>query len=113
VFENRALRRTFGPKRDEMVGGWRKLRIEEVHNLYSSANIIRMMKYWWMRWAGYVARMGRRGMRIEWVPGALSPGIKWPRRAGDHSPPTSAEVKHTWIDTSTPLYAFIAWCLII
>jgi hypothetical protein len=45
---------------------------------------------------------------IEWVPEALSPGVKRPGREADHSPPTSAEVKKTWIYTSTPPYAFIA-----
>jgi hypothetical protein len=44
VFENRVLRRIFGPKRDEVTGGWRKLHNEELHNLYSSANIIKMIK---------------------------------------------------------------------
>jgi transcription termination factor 2 len=58
VFENRVLRRIFGPKRDEVTGDWRKLRNEELHNLYSSPNIIRMIKSRRMRWAGHVARMG-------------------------------------------------------
>jgi hypothetical protein len=44
VFENRVLRRIFGPKRDEVTGGWRKLHNEEVHNLYSSSSVIRMIK---------------------------------------------------------------------
>jgi hypothetical protein len=44
VFENRVLRRIFVPKRDEVTGGWRKLHNEELHNLYSSLNIIRMIK---------------------------------------------------------------------
>jgi hypothetical protein len=44
VFENRVLRRIFGPKRDEVTGGWRKLHSEELHNLYSSQSIIRMIK---------------------------------------------------------------------
>jgi hypothetical protein len=44
VFEHRVLRRTFGPKRDEVTGGWRKLHNEELHDLYSSENIIRIMK---------------------------------------------------------------------
>jgi hypothetical protein len=52
------LRRIFGPKRDEVTGGWRKLHNEELHNLYSSPNIIRMIKSRRMRWAGHVARMG-------------------------------------------------------
>jgi hypothetical protein len=51
VFENRVLRRIFGPKRDEVTGEWRKLHNEELHNLYSSANIIRMIKSRRMRWA--------------------------------------------------------------
>jgi hypothetical protein len=58
VFENRVLRRTFGPKRDEVTGEWRKLHNEELHNLYSSPDIIRQSKSRQMRWAGHVARMG-------------------------------------------------------
>jgi hypothetical protein len=58
VFENRVLRRIFGPKRDDVAGDWRKLHNEELHNLYSSPNIIRMTKSRRMRWAGHVARMG-------------------------------------------------------
>jgi hypothetical protein len=58
VFENRVLRRIFGPKRDGVTGGWRKLHREELHNLYSSPIIIRMIKPRRMRWAGHVARMG-------------------------------------------------------
>jgi hypothetical protein len=57
VFENRVLRRIFGPKRDEVTGEWRKLHNEELHILYSSPNIIRQIKSRRMRWAGYVARM--------------------------------------------------------
>jgi hypothetical protein len=56
VFENRVLRRIFGPKRDEMTGDWRKLCEEELHNLYSSPNIIRMVKSRRMRWVGHVTR---------------------------------------------------------
>jgi hypothetical protein len=59
VFENGVLRRIFGLKRDEVTGDWRKLHNEELHNLYSSPNIIRIM-----RWEGHVARMRRRGMHI-------------------------------------------------
>jgi hypothetical protein len=58
VFGNRVLRRIFGPKRDEMSEGWRKLHKVELHNLYSSPSIIRMMKSRRMRWTGHVARMG-------------------------------------------------------
>jgi hypothetical protein len=64
VFENRMLRSIFGPKRDEVTGGWRKLHNEELHNLYSSPSIIRMIKSRMNR-TRHVARMGRRGMHIE------------------------------------------------
>jgi hypothetical protein len=58
VFENRVLRRIFGPKRVEVTGEWRKMHNEELHNLYSSPDIIRQVNSRRMRWAGYVARMG-------------------------------------------------------
>jgi hypothetical protein len=64
VFENRVLRRIFGPKGDEVTGEWRKLHKEELHHLYSSPSIIRIMKAKRMRWVEHVARMGRRGTRI-------------------------------------------------
>jgi hypothetical protein len=64
VFENRLLRRIFGPKRDEVTGGWRKLHNEELCDLYSSPSIIRIIKSRRTRWAGHVARRGRRGTRI-------------------------------------------------
>jgi hypothetical protein len=57
VFENRVSRRIFGPKRDEVTGDWRKLHNEELHNLYSSPSIIRIIKLRRMRWVGHVARM--------------------------------------------------------
>jgi hypothetical protein len=58
VFENSVLRRIFGPKRDEVTGEWSKLHNEELHNLYSSQDIIRQIKSRRMWWAGRVARMG-------------------------------------------------------
>ena len=58
VFENRVLRRVFGPKRDEVAGEWRKLHNEELSDLYSLPNIVRVIKSRRMRWAGHVARMG-------------------------------------------------------
>jgi hypothetical protein len=64
VFENGMLRRIFGPKRDKVTGDWRKLHNEELHKLYSSPNIIRMIKSGRMRWVGHVARSGRRGIHI-------------------------------------------------
>jgi hypothetical protein len=57
VFENRVLRRIFGPKRDEVTGGWRKLHEEELHNLYYSPSIIRMFRSRKMRWAGHLVQM--------------------------------------------------------
>jgi hypothetical protein len=58
VSENRVLRRIFGPKREEIARGWRRLHNEELHNLYASPNITRVIESRRMRWAGHVARMG-------------------------------------------------------
>jgi hypothetical protein len=58
VIENRVLRRIFGPKRDEVKGEWRRLHNEELNDLYSSPNTIRVIKSRRMRWAGHVSRMG-------------------------------------------------------
>ena len=60
VFENRVLRRIFGPKRGEVTGEWRKLHIEEFSDLHSSPNITRVINSRRMRWAGHVACMGER-----------------------------------------------------
>jgi hypothetical protein len=60
VFENRVLRRIFGPKRDEATGEWRRLHNEELNGLYSSPNILRVIKSRRTRWAGRVARMGKK-----------------------------------------------------
>jgi hypothetical protein len=57
VFENRVLRRIFGPKRDQAIDSRKKLHNEELHNLYSSPSIIRMINSRRMRWVGHVARM--------------------------------------------------------
>jgi hypothetical protein len=65
VFENRVLRRIFGPK-DEVTGEWRKLHNKELHDLYSSPIIIRIIKPRRMRWACHIARMGRRGTLIDY-----------------------------------------------
>jgi hypothetical protein len=66
VFENRVLRGIFGPKRDEVIRGWRKLHNEELNNLYCSPSIIRIIKSRRMRWTWHVARTGekRNGYRI-------------------------------------------------
>jgi hypothetical protein len=60
VFENKVLRRIFGPKRDEVTGEWRRLHNKELYALYSSPNINRVIKSKRLRWAGHVARMGER-----------------------------------------------------
>ena len=59
AFQNKVLRRIFGPKRDEVIREWRKLYNEELNDLYFSPNIVRVVKSRRMRWAGHVALMGR------------------------------------------------------
>jgi hypothetical protein len=66
VFENRVLRSIFGPKRDEITREWRKLYKEELNYLYSSPNIVRVIKSRAMQWARHVARMGERRTRFWW-----------------------------------------------
>jgi len=58
MFENMVLRRIFGPRRDELTGEWSRLHNEELNDLYSSPNIVRVIKWIRTRWAGHVARMG-------------------------------------------------------
>jgi hypothetical protein len=60
MFEKRVLRRIFGPERDEVTREWRKLNNEELHDVYSSPSIIRIMKARRIRWVGHVARMGQK-----------------------------------------------------
>jgi hypothetical protein len=91
VFENRLLRRIFGPKRDQATGEWRKLHNEELNSLYSSPNIIRVIKLGRMRWAGYVTCMGKREVHIGFCWGDL--------REGDHvvDPGINGRVILKWI----------------
>ena len=82
VFENRVLRRIFAPKRNGITGEWRKLLSEELNSLYSSPNIVRVIKSRRMRWAGHVARMEEgRGVQKVLVgkPGGKKP-LGRPRR---------------------------------
>jgi len=68
LFENRVLRRIFVPRRDEITGEWRRLHKEELNDLYSSPNIVRVIKSRRMRWTGHVARMGEeRGVHRVFV----------------------------------------------
>ena len=68
MFENRVLRRIFGPRRDEVTGEWRKLHKEELNDLYSSPNIVRVIKSRRMRWSGHVACVGEsKGIYRVWV----------------------------------------------
>jgi len=66
VFENKVLRRIFEPKRDEVTGEWRKLRNEELSDLYSSPSIVRVIKSRRMKWAGHVTRIGERRGGFGW-----------------------------------------------
>ena len=84
VFENRVLRRMFGPKRDEVTGEWRKLHNEELNDLYSLPNDVRAIKPRRMRWAGHVACMGGGEVYTGFWWGNLkerenlgNPGVDW------------------------------------
>jgi hypothetical protein len=82
VFENRVPRRIFGPKRDEATGKWRRLHNEELNDLYSSPNVIRVIKERRMRWAGHVARMGeKRGSYRILVGRPLGKATTWETQA--------------------------------
>jgi hypothetical protein len=97
VSENTVLRRIFGPKREE-DGSWRKLHNDELHNLYSSSNIVRVIKSRRMRWAGHVARMGE-GTRVYsvlvWRPEGKRPLGRPPRTWEDN---IKMDLRETGID---------------
>jgi hypothetical protein len=87
VFKDKVLRRIFGPKRNEVTGEWRKLHNEELNGLYSSLNIIRLIKSRRMRWVGHVARMGEgRGAHriLVGIPEGRRPLGRPRRRWEDH-----------------------------
>jgi len=77
VFENMVLRGIFGPRREEVTGEWRRLHNEELNDLYSSLNIVRVIKLRIMRWAGHVARMGEERGCIESCWGNRKEGDHW------------------------------------
>jgi hypothetical protein len=97
MFENRVLRRIFGPKRDEVTGKWRKLRNEELHDLYSSPSTIRIMKSRKMRWAGHVARMRERRNAYR-----LSVGKQEGKRPLGRS-------RHGWLDSIRMDLVEVGW----
>jgi hypothetical protein len=91
-----------------MRGSSRGLHSEELHKLSASR---RSWEFFFFTTASRTA-LGPTQPPIQWVPGALSLGVKRPVREADHSPPSSAEVKNAWSYTSTPQYVFMAWCLV-
>jgi hypothetical protein len=97
VFENRVLRKIFGPKREE-DGSWKKLHNDELHRLYSSPNIVRVIKSRRMRWAGHVARMGEgKGvyrLLVGRSEGKRSPGR--PRRRWEYN--IKMDLRETGVD---------------
>jgi hypothetical protein len=97
VIQNRVLRRVFGPKREEVARGWRRLHNEELHNLYTSPCLIRMIKSRRVRWVGHVARM--RGMRYAYKVPVGKPDGKRPL----------ARPRHTWDDNSRMYLREVGW----
>jgi hypothetical protein len=91
VFENMVLSRIFGPKRAEVTGGWRKLRNEEIRDLYSSLSVIRMIKSMRMRCTGHVARMREKRNAYRLL--VRKPEVKRPLER-----PRRRWVDNVWID---------------
>ena len=99
MFENRVLRRVFGPQRDEVTGEWRKLHNEELSDLYSLPNMVRVVKSR-RRWAGHVARMGEgRGVYrvLVWKPEGKRPLGRPRRRWEDSIKMNLQEVMNIWV----------------
>jgi hypothetical protein len=97
LFDNRILRRIFGPKRDEVMGGWRKLHNEELHDLYSFPSKIRMIKSRWMRWVRHGARMGEKRNTYRLLVG--NPEGKRPL----------GRPRHRWVDSINMYLLEIGW----
>jgi hypothetical protein len=98
VFENKVLRRIFGPKRDEVTGEFRKLHNEELRDLYSSPSIIRIIKSRRMRWAGHVARMGEKRNSYRLFVG--KPEGKRPL----------GRPRRRWVDNKRIDFGEVGWC---
>jgi hypothetical protein len=96
VIENTVLRRIFGPKRDEVTGGWRKLHNKKLHDLCSLPSIIRIIKSRRMRWVGHVARMGKKRNAYRLVVGK-------PERKGPLGRPSRRWLDNIRIGTSGEL----------
>jgi hypothetical protein len=100
VFENRVLRRIFGPRRDEMRGYRRKLHNEELHNLYSSPNIIRMITSRRVRWAGHVAPIENNKVHAEIPLGNTSLRRNICRQKGKAKGRAIAQAVRRWFPTA-------------
>jgi len=99
VFENRVLRKIFKPKRDVVTRKWSRLHKEEPHDLYTSTNVIRVIKSRRMRWAGHVARTGeRRGAHsvVERKPEGKKPIVKTRHRWEDNIKLNLKSVRRAW-----------------
>ena len=77
VFENSVLRKVFGPERDEVTGDWQRLCMEKIYSLYSSPNVIRVIKPKIMRWTGHVARVGKEEIYAVFWSGNLKKEATW------------------------------------
>jgi hypothetical protein len=104
VFENGVLRRIFGPKRDGVTGGWRKLHNEELHNLYSSPSIIRIIRSRRMRWVGHVAQMGEKRNMYRLLVGRLEGkrSLGRPRRRWIDNIKIDLRIEYCGLDWSGP-----------
>jgi hypothetical protein len=98
VFENRVLKKIFGKQRNEVTGEWRKLHNKELHDLYSSPSIIRIIKSRRMRWVGHVARMGEKRNAYRLLVG--KPEGKIPLR----------RPRHRWVDNIRMDLREVGWC---
>jgi hypothetical protein len=107
-FENRELKRIFGPQKDEVAGGWRKLHNDELHNLCCFPNISIMIKSTRMRWAGYVARIGAKMNAYRKYVGGWIMDLK-EREMGGMDWTALAQVRDQWRDLVKPSISRKYW----